>query len=273
MAGMALYGYFFTSLSGAMIGAIALSTGVTLESLLTRTLAHSGIVRLLSTPADDSAEALSYPAIGRYYLPLALTPLIGLAIHPVVTFFLGKSPSPVESLAVMPVIFGLTFIFRALGLSYQEVAIALIGENRANYPRIRNFAVFLALGTSACLALIALTPLNRLWFEGLSGLSPELSSFAQLPLQIMAIFPALTVLICFQRSLLIVARVTRPVSLATGLEALCIFTLLTLSILYLPLPGAVAATTAYVVGRLFGIGMLQRPTRRAIFQLTAGEES
>ena len=273
MAGTALYGYFFTSLSGAMIGAIALSAGVSLESLMTRFLARQNIARLLATPAGQDAEILSYPGIGRYYLPLALTPLIGLAIHPVVTFFLGKSPAPVESLAVMPVIFGLTFIFRALGLSYQEVAIALIGENRENYRRVRNFAALLGLATSGCLSLIAWTPLNRIWFEDLSGLSQQLSGFAQLPLQIMAIFPALTVLICFQRSLLIVARTTRPVSLATALEALCIFALLTLSILYLPLPGAVAATTAYVVGRLFGIGMLQRPARRASGLFAAAEDS
>ena len=44
----------------------------------------------------------------------------------------GKSRDAVESLAVMPVLYGLTFVFRALGLSYQEVAIALIGDDHSN---------------------------------------------------------------------------------------------------------------------------------------------
>ncbi len=256
MASCALLGFFFSPWEGAVIGALSLAVGVTCEALLTRLLAHQAIKDILAKTASADQQPLSYQEIWNYYLPLLLTPFIGLSIHPMVTFFLGKSNQAVESLAVMPVIYGLTFIFRALGLSFQEVAIALLGENPANYPRVRNFAYGLALFTSGCLALIAFTPLCDLWFRQISGLSPSLSNFAQLPLMITAIFPALTVFFCFQRSVLIVAKQTRPVSLATALEALAIFFLLTLSLLYLPLPGAVAATSAYVFGRLCALGGL-----------------
>ncbi len=54
--------------------------------------------------------------------------MLGLAVYPMVTFFMGRAPSPVESLAVFPVVNALSFIFRAMGLSYQEVAIALLGK-------------------------------------------------------------------------------------------------------------------------------------------------
>ncbi len=245
-----------------MIGAIALSVGVGSEALLTRFLARQAISETRQTePATDSSP-MNYRAIWDYYLPLALTPFIGLSIHPLVTFFLGKSRDAIESLAVMPVIYGLTFVFRALGLSYQEVAIALIGENRDNYPKVRNFAVVLGILTSTCLVLIAFTPLAKLWFHDLSGLSLSLSNFATLPLQIMAIFPALTVLICFQRAVLINERITRPVSIATAIEALGIFSLLLLAMLYFPVSGAVAAATAYVISRLLAVAILQRSISR-----------
>jgi hypothetical protein len=246
-------------LPGAQVGAIALSCGVIAEALFTRFLARRAIADLLRQAPLTQAEPMSYRQIWNYYLPLALTPFIGLAVHPLVTFFLGKCRAPLESLAVMPVLYGLTFIFRALGLSYQEIAIALIGEDRNNYPQIRNFAIGLGLATSACLSLIAFTPLAGFWFQELSGLSQGLSDFALLPLQIMALFPALTVLICFQRALLIDARLTRAVSIATALEAGGIFSLLLLAMLFWPISGAVAASIAYILGRLLAVAILQRP--------------
>ena len=258
MAGSALTLFFYSSLSGAVIGAIALAGGVTAEALLSRYLARHVISDVLQIESE-SEQQLSYREIWDYYLPLALTPFIALSIHPLVTFFLGKSRDPLESLAVMPVIYGLTFVFRAIGLSYQEVAIALIGENRNNYLKVRNFAVVLGIFTSTCLSLIAFTPLSRIWFQDLSGLNDLLTHFAALPLQIMAIFPALTVLICFQRSVLIVTRVTNPISISTAIEATGIFSILLLAMLYFPLPGVVAASLAYVIGRLLAIAALQRP--------------
>lgn len=262
MGGAALFCFAATTLSGAIIGGLAMASGVVAEALMTRIMAGRAISALLATP--PLAPAPDYRAIWDHYLPLALTPLIGLAVHPLVTFFLSRAPNPVESLAVMPVIYGLTFVFRAVGLSYQEIAIALLGENRDNYPKVKNFAVALGIATSTCLALIALTPLNRIWFEGVSGLTPALASFATLPLQLMALFPALTVLVCFQRSILIVTRLTRPVSVATALEALTIFGLLLLAVSYLSFTGAVAAAGAYVIGRLAAVALLLRPVSNQI---------
>lgn len=258
MSTCALLLYRFSALNGAVIGAIALSTGVTLEALFTRYLARHAICAVLQKEVQPDDEILSLKGIWDYYLPLALTPFIALSVHPLVTFFLGKSRFALESLAVMPVIYGLTFVFRALGLSYQEVAITLIGEDRANSDKVKRFAVGLGFATSACLALIAFTPLNLIWFRDVSGLSPELSAFAALPLQILAIFPAMTVMISFQRSILMVDRVTKPVSLTTLLEAAGIFSALAISVLVLPLPGAVAAALAYIFGRFLAVAVLQK---------------
>ncbi len=264
MSTTAVLCYLTTSISGAIIGALALSSGVVAETLMTRILARRAIAALLATDPQPEADIPSYRDIWDHYLPLALTPLIGLSVHPLVTLFLSRAPNPVESLAVMPVIYGLTFVFRAVGLSYQEIAIALLGENRENYPRVRHFALMLAITTGSCLTLIAVTPLNRIWFEDVSGLTPALAAFAVVPLQVMALFPALTVLVCFQRSILIVTQLTRPVSIATAVEAVVIFLLMFVALLYLPLAGATAAAGAYVIGRLAAVILLQRPVGRQI---------
>jgi len=65
-----------------------------------------------------------------------------------VTFFLGHSRMSIESLAVLPVINSLVFIFRSMGLSFQEVGIALLGENNEGYKQLRNFASYAGVYTS-----------------------------------------------------------------------------------------------------------------------------
>jgi hypothetical protein len=245
------------SFVGASMGACALSAGVVAEALATRWLARRVIAKSLSETADDVVMA-SYRALSRFYLPLAMTPLIGLSIHPVVTFFLGHSYKPLESLAVMPVLYALTFLFRALGLSFPEVAIATLKDGEQNRKVLRKFALYLALALGGGLSLIAFTPLNIFWFATLSGLPAELVQLAIPPLQILAFFPALTVAIGYQRAILIDAGITLPVTLATAMEAFGIFSILTLLVLYSPLPGVTSAAFAYLFGRLLALLYLYR---------------
>ena len=258
MSGTALTLWQLDVLAGASLGACALSTGVVAEALATRWLARQAIGRSLQQCETEVVMA-TYGSLARFYLPLAMTPLIGLSIHPVVTFFLGHGAKPLKSLAVMPVLYALTFLFRAIGLSYPEVAISLLKDGAQNRQVVRTFALQLGLALGAGLSLIAFTPLNVFWFSTLSGLPPELVSMAIPPLQIMALFPALTVAIGYQRALLIDAGITMPVTLGTAVEAIGIFTILTLLVLYSPLAGVTAAALAYVGGRMLALLYLAKP--------------
>ncbi len=248
MGGCGLLFFDSSGIPGALLGGLALSCGVLVEMLATRLLAAGAIRTVLERPAE--AEVMGYGELWRYYLPLALTPFITLGVHPMVIFFLGKGRYPLESLAVMPVLGALTFIFRAIGLSFQEVAVALLGRDLKSYRPLRNFALGLALFASGILLLIALTPLATLWLQQVAGLSRELVEFSRLPLAIMALLPAGSVLSSFQRGVLLEGRLTRPVSTATVVEASVIFALLALLLQYSDLSGALCAALAYVVGRL-----------------------
>ena len=86
-----------------------------------------------------------------------------------------------ESLAVLPVVGSLVFIFWSLGLSYQEVNITLIGKQKQNYRLLRNFAVYMGVAVTVLISILALTPLADLWFINLSGLSQELTDLSYLP--------------------------------------------------------------------------------------------
>lgn len=266
LAGMFLAAWLlwsFGDISGASLGACALSVGVVAEALATRWLARQSIRKSLSETGEDAAMS-SYAALGRFYLPLAMTPLIGLSVHPVVTFFLGHGQKPLESLAIMPVLYALTFVFRALGLSFPEVAIATLKDGEQNRLVVRRFALYLGCALGGGLSLIAFTPLNVFWYTTVSGLSGELVSLAIPPLQIMALFPALTVAIGYQRALLINYGVTLPVTVATAIEASGIFSLLALFVLYSTLPGVTAAAGAYLLGRLLALLYLCWPCSKVL---------
>ncbi len=253
----------FSGFAGASLGACALSAGVVAEALTTRWLARQAIRQSLQS-TDGTVAMRSYTALGRFYLPLAMTPLIGLSVHPVVTFFLGHASRPLESLAIMPVLYALTFVFRALGLSFPEVAIATLQDGVQNRIVVRRFAMYLSLALGGGLSLIAFTPLNVFWYATVSGLPAELVSLAIMPLQIMALFPALTVAIGYQRALLINAGVTVPVTVATAMEASGIFTILALLVLYSGLPGVTAAAIAYLLGRLLALMYLCWPCKAVL---------
>ena len=82
-----------------------------------------------------------------------------------VTFFVGQGRMAIESLAVLPVVHALTFLFLSLGLSYQEAAIALAGDRLSNFRPLRNFALGLGALMTLGLSVIAWTPLSAIWFE------------------------------------------------------------------------------------------------------------
>ena len=248
----ALLGYLLLDIPGAWVGGLALGTGVTVEAIAARFMAAETVRDLLAEEGNSeyTGRTVTYRAIATFYLPLALTSLIGLTIQPLLTFFMGRSVSPVESLAIYPVVHSLSFFFRSVGFAYQDAAIALIGERFEHYRELRRFCFTLGAVTTAGLALVAFTPLFQLWFTVLSGLTPELTSFALVPARIIVPLPFLSVLLSFQRAILVEGRRTQHITWASVIEVT------TVAVLFLTLGfgfevvGATAAFTAFLGGRL-----------------------
>jgi hypothetical protein len=263
MAGAALLAAMLTELPGAAVGALALSVGVVCEALASRVMVHATVRRLLGDRGDPS-QAPGYRAIAAFYYPLAMTSILAMGVNPMITFFLGQSRMPLESLAVMPVVNSLVFLFRSFGLSFQEVAIARFGTRMEHFTPVRNFAVGLGAASLAGLALISLTPLADLWFRDLSGLSPQLAAFALVPTQLLVLMPATSVLLNFQRSVLVATRRTAPITLATAIEVIFIIITLAVAIIVFDAVGAVAAAVAILTGRLAANAWLTPPMLRAI---------
>ncbi len=271
MAGTALLIHRFSDIAGAHVGAAALSAGVTCEAVASRVMAWNVVKELLAVE-ESSRSALSYRSIFIFYLPLALTTILALGIRPLVTFFMGIAPMPVKSLAVFPVVHSLTFLFTCLGLSFQEVAIALVGDHLENYTVLKRFAV--GLGTLAFLglSLINFTPLASIWFQDICGLSSKLTEFALLPAQILTILPCLWVWLCFQRAMLMNGRHTGPITISTGLQVFLVLVTLITLIKTTELVGAVSASIALLVGSA-SVPIYLQPAFSRVLRKTSGERA
>lgn len=247
----ALVGFFVFEIPGAWVGALSLASGVTVEAIAARFMA-AGTVREILDGALDGPESqeISYGDIAKFYYPLALTSLIGLTVQPLLTFFMGRSVSPVESLAVFPVVHSLSFFFRSMGLAYQDTAIALMGERFVNYRALARFAVGLGTATSVGLAMVAFTPLSSVYFVSISGLTPELAEFAITPTRVIVLLPALSVLLSLQRAVLVEGRRTQLITVASALEVMTVAMVFVALGFGLDLVGATAAFSAFFAGRL-----------------------
>jgi hypothetical protein len=261
MASTGLFCYLYFKPPGAVVGALSLSVGVTVEALVSRIMVHSSIKLLCEQKTKPPGlKRLSYKSIFNFYYPLAMTSILNLGVFPMVTFFMAQSRMPLESLAALPVIHSLVFILRSLGLSFQEVGIALLGEKQKNYVPLRNFAILLGVVVLILFSIVSFTPLAFLWFNKVSGLSVELSLFALLPTKILTLTPTLMVLLTFLRSIMVSSRKTKQITIATSLELTTVIILLIVTTQVFGMIGAVGAAVSMAIARMLANGYLIFPT-------------
>lgn len=247
-AGLALA----SPLPGAAIGALSLSAGVVGEALASRWMARRLVRDLLAEPVEGRPG----PGMGdlaRFYLPLALTSMIAMSAGPLLTFFMGHGPHPLACLAAWPVVQSFAFLFRSGGVAFQEVGVALGGEDPAG---VRRAATLLALAASGLFALVLFTPLAELWLGRVVGLGPELLPYALASARLLVLLPALEFVLSFNRSRWILKGRTGVISAATALEVGVLASGMTLLVPFLGLTGTLAAGVVLPLGRLAACGLL-----------------
>lgn len=249
------------AMPGAYIASVALVAGVVAEAAASRLMARGIVKAIVESDEVASGTLVRTREIARFYYPLALTSMLSMALGPLVTFGLGHGRAPLESLAVWPVVIALVFLFRSGGLGFQEAAVALIGKSEEHAGEVARVGRLLGIAFTSGLALVALTPLEAIWLERVSGLTPELASFAAWPVRIMILLPALEYLLAAQRARLILAHKTRLITVATAIETGGLAIALFVTVGGLGMVGATAGAIATMVGRLAANGYLSLQLR------------
>jgi hypothetical protein len=196
--------------------------------------------------------------------------LLSTFVMTLVTTGLGRMPSPLASLAVWPVLFGLLMMLQSPGFAYTEVVISLLRRPGA-VPVLRRFTLGLVVGTSLALLLVALTPLARLWFVHVAGLPEPLAELARAGLVGAAAVPALRVALSWYQGAIMYGERTRGIMASVvaylGVAAL----VLVVGAAWGGAPGVyvgVAALTAAMAAQAAWLALWARPVLRRREQAT-----
>lgn len=173
---------------GIVVATVAMSSGVIVEAGFILLFVRP-VLKDLKEKHPSQASPLTLRQLVAFYWPLAFTPLITLATLPIISAAISRMPQALESLAVWPVLGGLSFVFRSVGFAMQEVVVALYDQPQFLAP-LRRFVGVVSLTTSGTLLLVAATPISTVWFEWVAALTTELSALASTALWLIVIFPA-----------------------------------------------------------------------------------
>ncbi len=247
-----LIGLAVGTIPGIVVATAAVAAGVVSEAIFAGIRVRP-VLRDELRAQSPVQPPLTYAAFFAFYIPLVFTSLLTLLAQPIGSAALSRMPQALTSLAVWPVVTGLVFMSRGLGIAFNEVVVALLDEPGAR-PALRRFTLLLALGTTALLALVAATPLSRFWFQGLSALPPELAAMARLGLWVALPMPALSTLQSWHQGAILHSRrtrgITESVAIFLATSAAVLFAGVAwggISGLYVGLAGMVVATLAQTI--------------------------
>jgi hypothetical protein len=204
-----LVGYALVRAPGIAVAASALSVGVMTEAVYAR-VAVAPVLRgpLRAAPAHGPPMAL--PVLLVFYVPLALSPMLGLLAQPMGSAAMSRMPDPLLSLAAWPAVGGLIFLTRSLGMAFNEVVVST-AERPGALPALWRFTAVLGLVTMLVLVVLAATPLGRWWFAGICGLDAELTALAEWALWLGVLMPLLTTVQSLYQGILVSGRRTRGI--------------------------------------------------------------
>ncbi len=239
-------GYLRGDWPGVAVAAGAVASGVMAEAVFVGVLVRP----VLNGPlrqAPAVTPSLTWRAFFAFYIPLAMTSLLTLLINPLGSAAISRMPQALASLAVWPVVSGVLFMLRSLGVAYNEVVVAWL-EHPGSVRPLRRFAVGLSVTVTGLLLLLAATPLANWWFGRVSGLPTDLRDLARLAVWGALPWPAMAVWQSWYQGALLHARRTRGVTEAVVLFLTVSALVAGAGVLWQGAPGILVTMAAFGLG-------------------------
>ena len=249
-----------TNLAGAAIGGAALMLAVIAEALYIWRVARPDVASLLATPLRAGQRALTYGKATQFHLPLAITSLLTMLVHPAIERGLASTAAAEQSLAAWPVVFSILLTMRAGGMAYQEVVLSL-NDSESHHRSLRIFTLRLGGSLSLFMLIFAFTPLIHVYLTKILGVPAHLHTLITLGAQVGVLLPLLTTLHSYFRALLMLSYRTSAIYQAIGLG----FVLTTLVVwggIGLGMEGILAAALGLSLGHMVELLYLYLSYRR-----------
>lgn len=202
-------GYVFKDyVSGALVGAAALSAGVIAEAI------YAGVkgipVAKHFLDHDSKVSIISNTELASFYIPLVITQIINFGWVFIGSAAMNRMITPIASLAVWPIMSGLLNILRSFGNACNEVTMTILLQP-GYYRSVRKFTFLVAFGSLLVYALLILTPLKDFWFQTFSALNDELSVLARNALLLIFLIPFTNAFLNFYQAILMLNKRTKGI--------------------------------------------------------------
>jgi len=241
-------GYLIGTIPGIVVATSAVAAGVFCEAIFVGLVTRPVIEHELK-PAPRINPPLTWRAFWAFYIPLMMTSLLMLLANPIGSAALSRMPEALASLAVWSVVSGLIFIFRSMGIAYNEVVVALLDEP-GSYINLKRFAGLLSGATTLLLFIITASPLSILWFAKVTALSDELTNLAVQSLWLALPLPALSVIQSWYQGVILHKRHTQGITESTGLYLLTSGAILGIGVWWGAMKGLYVGITALTISVL-----------------------
>jgi hypothetical protein len=208
---------------------------------------------------------LSFPALARFYLPLALSGLLMTLQQPVVTAAISRTAGARESLAAYGLALSIA-VFLESPIQMLLATGAALARDRPSFRLLQRFTAVTGATLAGVVALLAFTPLGQGLFLHVLKAPQPVATQALLALRILLPWPMVVAWRRFYQGVLIRRGQTRAVGYGTA-GRLTVIAIAAFSMVYLAnWPGAAAGTGALLVGALvealFVTGWLQLAGKR-----------
>lgn len=255
--------------AGVFVGIGAITAGMLSEALISRIIVQKTLVELCKTSPKEGSQPLTYGYISKFYMPLALNGIIATAINPILVFFMSGD---INSLAVFPVACGIANFFISTGLGLHDLILANLGENNINQPELRKFATLVIGVVAGILIAILFTPLSDLLYARIYGLTPQLIEFIKPVSGFIVLHVVLLAIMFWERAILLDARKTLIVTIASVADLIAVFVSMFLLCRYSSYTGVFKAEFALTVG-IPAIILMMYPTYHRRMKFVKGQRA
>lgn len=262
-------GYFIGNIPGVIVATIAQAAGVTMEGL------YSGLLVRPIVQNDVSqvppAEPFTWREFASFYTPLVFTSLLQFLGQPIGSAALSRMPNAVDSLAVWGVVSSFNFLLRSFGMAYNEVVLALL-DHKGSFFNLRKFAYILTAVLSVLIIVITVSPLAQLWFEKVTGLSPDLGKMAQNALWFFLLLPGLGVFQSWFQGSILFSRKTRSITESVAVFLTTLVVLMFAGVLLGTITGLYVGAFAFALANLTQTTWLMVRSRKIRQQVQQRDE-
>jgi len=234
-------GLLVQEIPGIVVATSAVAAGVIAEAIYSGFRVRPVLHNELKT-APVVVPALTYGVFAKFYTPLVLTSLLTLMVQPIGSAALSRMPRALDSLAVWPIVSGLVFALRSMGIAFNEVVVAHLDDSNST-GSLRKFTVLLTVFSTVLLLIFLSTPVAEFWLRDISALDPELVRYAKNGLWIGLLMPGLSTFQSWYQGVILHSKKTRAIP-----EAVFIFLVTTCTVLW------VGVEQQKVTGLYVGLG-------------------